>query len=172
MDSVMTAPTHHAVRTGAVVLPADGLLGVQAPDGSLMLRDRLGLGIVEKVAATGKVRVRWLDAELDAWMDLADLHFAGEQTHVITVHQCDGHGSTTRLRHQIVETESLEYNWTVEFRPHHILRVIRADGPTWTFQVFPDIRSIHTSWAEPPEDADAEALTAAELALGWTWTEI
>ena len=43
-----------------------------------------------------QVFVRWMDAEIDAWMDLADLHPAGEQTHVITVYQCNGHGSAIR----------------------------------------------------------------------------
>jgi hypothetical protein len=160
------------LRPGMVVALNEEFIGLPAPGDTFVQAEALGPGIVEKVAPNGQVRVRWMDAELDTWLDPADLRPQGPHTHLITVYECDGHGCNTRLRHQLVTTESLEYNWTVELRPDDRVRVIRADGATWTFHVFPDIRCIHTFWPQPPEDADAEALTVAELALGWTWTEI
>jgi hypothetical protein len=168
-----TAPTvRPALQPGMVVALNEEFLGLPAPGDTFVPVAGLGPGIVEKVARSGQVRVRWMDAELDTWMDPAELCPRPPHTHLITVYECDGRGTNTRLRHQLVETESLEYNWTVEFRPDHVVRVIRAGGAAWTFHIFPDIRGIHTSWPHPPEDADAEALTVAELALGWTWTEI
>jgi hypothetical protein len=172
MVSVLTPMTRRALQPGEVVIPAEGITGVQTPDGRLILRHRLGPGIVEKVAPTGQVRVRWMDAEFDIWMDPVAVEPAGAHTHMITVYQCDGRGSAVRLGHHVITAERLEYNWTVELRPDNLIRMIRADGHSWTFYAFCDTRCICTPWPQPSEDTDGEALAAAELAVGWSWTQI
>jgi hypothetical protein len=152
-------------RLGTVVEPAGDLGGVQAPDGAIVSRDRLGPGVVEKSSPDGQVRVRWMAAEFDAWMDPEDLRSRGDHAHVISVYRCNGQGHNTLLRHKVVEKAGLDYNWTVELRPKRILRAVRYDGPAWTFQISMFGKNVQPLWPQPPEDEDAEALAAAELAI-------
>ncbi len=151
-------------RPGLVVTLTDDVMGVRAPNDGLVPGPDLGPGLVEKIAPDGRVRVRWMDAEFDAWMDPADLRSRGEYAHLISVYQCDGRGNSTLQRRAVVETAGLAYNWTIELRPDHIVRAVRGDGAAWTFRWFPDIQLLSTVWPQPPEDADAEAVTAVELA--------
>jgi hypothetical protein len=158
----LTGSTFHP---GRVVVPADDLVGVQAEDGRLVPLEALGPGLVEQVAPDGRVGVRWLTAEFVAWMDPTDLCASGDDAHLISVYQCDGHGSRILQRRTVVEAAGLAYNWTIERRPRHIVRAVRSDGLAWTFRWSPLWKVLTADWSEPPEDADAEALTAAELAV-------
>jgi hypothetical protein len=150
---------------GTVVEPAGDLGGVQSPDGDLVALERLGPGVVEKSSPDGQVRVRWMAAEFDAWMDPQDLNSRGDHAHLISVYKCDGKGHNTLLRHKVVEKAGLEYNWTVEMRPKRIVRTIRNDGSAWTFEVSMFGKNVKPLWPQPPEDEDAEAIAAAELAI-------
>jgi hypothetical protein len=152
-------------RRGTVVEPAGDLGGVQTPDGGMVPRDRLGPGIVEKLSPDGQVRVRWMVAEFDSWMDPEDLTSRGEHAHVLSIYRCDGRGHNTLLRHKVVEKAGFDYNWTVELRPKRIVRVLRTDGATWTFRISLYFKRIETFWPQPPEDDDAEAVAVAELAI-------
>jgi len=66
-----------------------------------------------------------------------------------------------------VDTRSgLEHNWVVELLPYDVVRSVRDDGLAWTFdwyRVFHKLHPKHTYYVPPNEDADAEALAAAEL---------
>jgi hypothetical protein len=170
MPDLLLQQTKPALAGGTVVTPVDQLLGVWAPHGGLVLPATLGPGVVEKVAADGRVRVHWLEAEVDAWMDPADLRPYAAGTHVISVYHCDGQGHYTRLRHRLVGGGiGCTANWIVELRPDAVVRVVRADGAAWTFRLttHPSTERIITRWpGQPPEDDDAEALTVAELAVG------
>lgn len=169
MPDVMLQKAPPALASGTIVTPVDHLLGVWAPHGGLVLPERLGPGVVEKIAPDGRVRVHWLEAEVDAWLDPAELQPYAPGTHVISVYRCDGQGHNTRLRHRLVDGGiGCNANWTVELRPDAIVRVVRADGAAWTFRqtTHPVLEQIITRWPnQPPEDDDAEALTVAELAV-------
>jgi hypothetical protein len=158
------------LKRGMVVKPAADLIGIPSPHRNLVLPEHLGPGVVEKTAADGRVRVHWLDAELDAWMNPADLEAYAEGTRVITVYQCNGRGTYTRLRHRLVDGGiGIAYNWVVELRPGDVIRLVRDDGSAWTFHLktHPMLDRIVTRWPDqPPEDDDAEAFTVAELAIG------
>ena len=151
---------------GVVVSPADDLMGVQSPDGALVPCERLGPGVVEQIGSDERVLVRWWGVGLDTWMEPHDLRALGPHAHLITVHRCDGRGNSKLLRHKVITTGGFQHNWTVELRPKNVMRVLRADGLAWTFSLNPIFRRVNTvSWSQPPGDDDAEALTAAELAL-------
>src|SRR5438270_14087961 len=98
-------------------------------------------------------------------MEAQDLHSLGEHAHVISIYRCDGRGHNALLRHKVIEKAGFDHNWTVELRPNRIVRVIRTDGSTWTFQKNSYFRRIDPLWPQPPEDEDAEAMAAAELAI-------
>jgi hypothetical protein len=53
----------------------------------------------------------------------------------------------------------------VELRPENVLRAVRDDGAAWTFRLNTALHCINSLWPQPPEDADAEALAATELAV-------
>ncbi|MFL5732570.1 MAG: hypothetical protein ACJ78Q_05155 [Chloroflexia bacterium] len=152
-------------RYGTVVEPTSDLGGVQGPDGEMTARERLGPGVIEKVSPEGQVRVRWMDAEFDAWMEPQDLRPLGDHAHLISIYKCDGKGNNTLMRHKIVERAGLDYNWTVELRPHRIIRTVRTDGSAWTFKTSIFGKQVNPLWTQPPEDEDAEAMAAAELAI-------
>jgi hypothetical protein len=155
-------PIGQPLRPGLVVAPAAAIAGVLTPDGSMVPREALGPGVVEKFTPDGRVRVRWMDAEFDAWMDPADLRPRGAYAHVISVYQCDGRGHNILQRRHVVDKEGFSYNWMIELRPNDVVRAVRSDGAAWTFRWHPDISFIDTAWPQPPEDPDAEALTAVE----------
>jgi hypothetical protein len=157
--------TEQLFRFGTVVEPTSDLGGVQAPDGEMTARERLGPGVIEKVSPDGQVRVRWMAAEFDTWMEPQDLRSLGDHAHVISVYKCDGKGNNSLVRHKVVQRAGLDYNWTVELRPSRILRTIRADGSAWTFKVSMFGKQVNPFWPQPPEDEDAEAMAAAELAI-------
>jgi hypothetical protein len=171
MTIMEKAKVARPLTPGMVVTPVDALLGVWTPVvGGLVRPEALGPGLVEKVAPDGRVRVRWLDAEVDAWMDPEELLASEAGTHVISVYHCDGRGHYTRLRHRLVDGGiGCNHNWSVELRPENIVRVVRDDGAAWTFRLHshPGLERIASIWPEqPPEDDDAEAITVAELGIG------
>jgi hypothetical protein len=74
---------------------------------------------------------------------------------------CDARGHRTLLRQRVA---LLQHHWTIEVRPENVVRAERSDGLSWTFTVNPITHGVMASWIYPPEDDDAEALTAAEMA--------
>jgi hypothetical protein len=158
-----------ALQRGMVVKPVAGLIGVPAPHGTLVFPERLGPGIIEKIAPNGRVRVRWLDAELDAWMDPEEVQPHSGGTHIISVYHADGEGHYTRLHHHLIDGGlGCAHNWWVELRPYNIIRTVRDDGSAWTFRLntHPSVDRVSTIWPEqPPDDDAAEALMVADLAV-------
>jgi len=169
MTTLEKTKTTQPLTRGTVVTPVDELLGVWSHAGGLVPPETLGPGLVERVAPDGRVRVRWLDAEVDSWLDPDELKPYPAGTHVISVYHCDGHGHYARLRHRLVDGGiGCSHNWTVELRPDHIVRVVRDDGSAWTFRLnaHPGLERFAPIWSQqPPEDDDAEALTVADLAV-------
>ncbi|HMA34853.1 MAG TPA: hypothetical protein VKY74_10280 [Chloroflexia bacterium] len=148
---------------GDVVVLADDLVGVQAPDGALVPPERLGPGLVQHAPGpTGEIAVHWLDANLDTWLPPADLQLLGGGRRLVTVCRCDEQGRQTFLRRRVVP---LNHHWTVALLPRGVIRVVRDDGPSWTFTFNTLTRQVDPPWDEAPTDDAAEALVAADLAL-------
>src|SRR5689334_11471035 len=103
MDDANATGTKQLFRYGTVVEPVGDLGGVQGPDGEMTARERLGPGVIEKVSPEGQVRVRWMAAEFDAWMEPQDLRSLGEHAHLISIYKCDGRGNSNLVRHKIIE---------------------------------------------------------------------
>lgn len=164
MNSIASYIRETDINVGEVVMLADDLLGVPAPGGELIPAEKLGPGVVEQLTPDGAICVRWLDAGITCCIDYADLRPLGGQAHVITMMKCDRRGTCTLARRKIAERLGLQHNWTVEMRDRNIVRVLRDDGLTWTFTRNPIFNTISIDWPQPPEDDDAEALIAAELA--------
>jgi hypothetical protein len=151
---------------GMVVAPAEDLMGVQSPEGQLVACEELGPGIVEQIDPQGLVRVRWMAAGFDAWMERADLASKGPDSRVVTVRQYGNQGKCKLARHMVSDNSGLRYNWTVEVRPGNVVRVVRSDGAAWTFWRIPFLNRIRCEeWSAPPEDDDAEAIAVAELGV-------
>jgi hypothetical protein len=169
MDDRHISATASGFARNTLVAPARELGGVQSPRGDLVPVEKLGAGIVEEVeeeAEGGRVRVHWTDAGFDAWMESQELQVVGSNARILTVNQYDKHGQSKLLRRKVVVSGAFAYSWTVEIRPSNVVRAVRADGSVWTFTYVPLFRRLQTpDWSVPPEDDDAEALTAAELAM-------
>ncbi len=166
MSNLLSSEARVSFRRNAVVAPGDDLMGVQAPDGSLIPCERLGPGLVEEVSPEGKICVRWVAADFEAWLEPQDLRFLGDHAHLIVVNRCDGSGKTRLVRHMVITGSGFDNNWTIELRPKNVVRTIRSDGHAWTFTYNPIFRRLGTTgWTYPPDDDDAEAFTAAELSL-------
>jgi hypothetical protein len=158
-----------AVRVGSLVQADSSLAEIQTLGGSLVNTDTLGPGVVSEVEPTGAVKVHWVRADLDTWVQSQDLLQLGDNARLLTVRAFDRQGMGRTIRHQVVKGVGLRYNWTVEMRPRNILRVIRPDGLTWTFEwhpLFREAHPIHTLLADfcQLDDDQAEALTVAEIA--------
>ena len=157
------------VRIGSLVQADSSLAEIQTLGGSLVNTDTLGPGVVSEVASTGAVKVHWVRADLDTWVQSQDLLQLGDNARLLTVRIFDRLGRAKTARHQVVNGIGLRYNWTVEMRPGNLLRAIRPDGQAWTFEWYPLFREahpIHTMLADfcQLNDDQAEALTVAELA--------
>lgn len=153
------------LRSGIVVEPAADLGGLQAPDGAMLAPETLGPGIVESLAHDGKVCVRWVGADLNTCLDPVDIRPLGPNAHLLTVKRRDKDGSVKLLRHKVVTSSGFNHNWTVELLPGSVVRVVRTDGSAWTFKHNRLFRRIDCWWPQPPDDDDAEALAAADIAL-------
>ena len=145
------------------------LAEIQTLGGRLVATDTLGPGVVKAVGPGDEVQVHWVSADLDCWVQMQDLLHFGENARLVTVRVFDrlGRGKTTR--HEVVRGAGLRYNWIVELRPRNIMRTMRQDGHTWTFEwypIFQQANPIHTLLAEYCQlnDDQAEALTVAEIA--------
>ena len=55
MGREIVAQNSAYLRRGTLVLPAPDLMGVQGPDGSLIVSERLGPGSVEQISPEGTV---------------------------------------------------------------------------------------------------------------------
>lgn len=158
--------TNLPLAPGSVVSCSEGFMGVQALSGEVVPCDRLGVGVVEGVDSEGRLRVRWPLTDLTSWVERDELKALGADARLLVVNECDSLGHTKKLRNKVLGSAGLRYNWRVELRPKGVIRVVRWDGQAWTFRKSPLFRHVLTpGWLEPPDDEDAEALTAAELSL-------
>lgn len=154
------------MNRGSVVACAGILHGVQSPAGDLVPCERLGPGLIEDIVSDGRIRVWWPTAGFSTLLDSDDIRSLGSDARLVIVHRYNRAGQSTLLRHKILGGVGLRHNWTVELRPGNVVRAQRWDGHAWTFTKNPIFMRISTpSWSAPPDDDDAEALTAAELSL-------
>ncbi len=165
-DSMNTQQGRQPINRGTVVGCARIIHGVQSPDGDLVPCERLGPGLVEGCVSDGRMRVWWTMAGFSSLLDPGDIQTLGLDARLVVVHKCGKDGQSKLLRHKIVSGVGFRHNWTVELRPGNVIRVQRWDGHAWTFTKNPIFMRITTpAWGAPPDDDDAEALTAAELSL-------
>jgi hypothetical protein len=150
-----------ALEPGQLVAPALEVASLQTVQGFMIACDRLGPGVVQDSDGTGRVRVRWSKAGVETWAERADLQPIDAGRRLVTIVLCDARGHRTLLRQRVA---LLQHHWTIEILPENVVRAERSDGPAWTFTLNPVTRGVIASWIYPPEDDDAEALTAAELA--------
>ena len=148
-----------------LVEPAGDLAGVQSPNGEQIPPERLGPGVVEEVAGDGSARVHWIKAGFDAWLEPGDLRSLGPNARLIEVYKRDEEGKTHLLRRRVFTTHGLQHNWTIELLPGNIIRTKCEDGASWTFKYNWVFERVEVWWPQPPDDDDAEALCAAELAV-------
>ncbi|HKP51792.1 MAG TPA: hypothetical protein VJ183_03980 [Chloroflexia bacterium] len=146
------------------------LLGVNTVEGALVPAERLGPGVVRQVDSAGHLLVHWAEADVDAWMDPADLQPLGSNARLVSITRLDPHDNKISTRHRVMTRSGLgiEHNWTVELRARNIVRAIRSDGCAWTFDWNPILERMsirHNVDFPPPRTDDAEALTVAELAV-------
>jgi len=153
------------LRRGEVVSLGADQMGVQAPKGGLVPPEKLGPGLVEQVTEEGYVLVHWLDADVTSYMQPDELRLLGEGAHLLVIKRCDGRGECSLLRYRVSSKLGFTHNWIVEMRPANVVRVVRDDGHAWTFTKHTVFKTINVYWPQPPEDDDAEALTAAEMAI-------
>lgn len=155
-----------AFKAGSVVTPVESLAGVLATDGSMLAAETVGPGIIHTVSKERGVLVHWLDAHTDAWMLPDEVRSPGEHAHLVAFYHCDAHGNRTLVKRFVDAHAGLDHNWVIELLPQDVVRAVRDDGLAWTFEwyyIFHRLHPKHTLWSPPPEDADAEALAAAEL---------
>ncbi len=158
--------TRQLLNKGSVVACAGILHGVQSPEGDLIPCERLGPGIIEGSASDGRMLIRWTTAGFSSLLEPGDIRTLGLDARLVVIHKCDKDGQIKLLRHKVVTGVGFSHNWTVELRPGNVIRVQRWDGHAWTFTKNPIFMRITTpAWSAPPDDDDAEALTAAELSL-------
>ncbi len=154
-------PGDRPLEPGQLVAPALEVAGLQTVQGFMIASERLGPGIVQESDGTGKVLVRWSKAGVATWAERADLQPIDAGRRLVTIVLCDARGHRTLLRQRVA---LLQHHWTIEVRPENVVRAERSDGLAWTFTLNPVTRAVIASWIYPPDDDDAEALTAAELA--------
>lgn len=152
-------------KRGMVISPAPDLAGVQLDDGGMLSPDVLGPGIVEQFDMEGRVCVHWVKANISTCLDPTDVRPAGPDAHLVTVNKRGKHGEIKVTRHTVVAKIGLQSNWTVDLLPGNVIRVVRADGPAWTFGFNWILKRIDVWWPQPPDDDDAEALAVAEIAI-------
>lgn len=151
---------------GQVVMPLEDLAGIKSADGEMLAMDALGPGIVEAVDEGRGVQVHWLEARTSTWLDPQDLRSPGAHAHLVSFYHVDGRGNRALSRRLVDARSGLEHNWVVERLPGDVVRSVRDDGLAWTFdwyRVFRKLHPKHTHYVPLDEDADAEALAAAEL---------
>ncbi len=130
---------------------------------------RLGPGIVTGTREDGTVRVHWIEPDFDAWMEPADLRALAPGAPLVSIFRCEADGTRHPQRHERVAGRGLQHHWTIEFKPNDVVRAERSDGLAWTFDWHPIMRRLErhgTVGMAPTEDDEAEALTAAEAAVG------
>ena len=166
--TLMPASCRHLTQEAVVTLATEPL-SIHSPDADLPDSRRLGPGFVQASDACGHVRVHWMERDFDAWMDPADLAVLSVTGRLISVFHCTQVGQRLFERHKLVTDKGLQHNWIVERLPGDVVRTERSDGAAWTFNWWPVLRRmelIRTVDLMPPEDADAEALIVAEIAVG------
>jgi hypothetical protein len=152
-----------------VVTLATEPIVVHGPDAELPGSRRLGPGLVREMDDSGHALVHWIERDFDSWMDPADLAILSATGRLISIFRCHADGHRLFEGHKLVMSRGLQHNWMVELLPENVIRAERSDGAAWTFNWWPMLRRvdlIRTIDLIPLEDADAEALTVAELAVG------
>jgi hypothetical protein len=156
---------HHAemaLQPGVVVAPARDLAGVQAPDGTLLAPERLGLGLVQVCSPGGDVCVHWLDADLDLWVAGEELRVLGANRHVVSLWRRDQRGQRSLVGRRLA---ALQHDWTIELLPRRVIRVVQDTGLCWTFTFNTLTHEVDPPWTEASSDDAAEAIVAADLAM-------
>ncbi len=161
MDERQVQDTSVPLTCGALVILADDLVGVQAPDGTLIVAARLGPGLVQAHAADGTLSIHWLDADFTTPMVVADVHSLAADQRLVSVWRCGPQGRRKLLGRRLA---ALQHHWAVELRPHGLLRVLQAEGSCWTFRINSVTHEVDPPWIEAPTDDSAEALVAADVA--------
>lgn len=152
-------------RRGEAVKLTSELEGITTQNGILLSPDKLGPGLVEQVALDGTVCVHWLSADILGCLPPEDLLPLGKGGHIVKIMRYNAQGNSTLVGYKISVGLGFEHNWTVELRPRNVVRVLRDDGWKWTFERNPIYNTIKPSWPQPRDDGDAEALTAADIAI-------
>ena len=162
-----------AFYAGAVVKLAPGIASVQSSDGSLIARDDLGYGLVQRTESDGAVQVFWTNANIISLTDPQDLIALGPRAHLVTVYQRDKDGNRKFVTGKVFTGgEGLTWNWDVEVLPNKVIRTLRSDGSIWTFDWYEFFNEAHpegtllSGFTALQEDDHAEALAVAELAMG------
>ena len=151
---------------GVLVTLADEVMGVEAADGSMVHRERLGYGVVGEVTAEGCVEVRWLSAGISSWVEAGDLCRAGQDARLVEVRRYDAHGNRSAEAYRVESGLGFRYNWVVEILHTKVIRAMSSHGGAWSFEINWVFERVTASWNEPPDDDHAEALAAAELGFG------
>ena len=155
-------------KVGTLVLPEEDVAGIQNARGEHVPVESLGPGIVRSAAPDGTVRVHWSLAGFDSWETPDQLRTLGPQSHLITLMKLDKSGRFSLAKQKVVSDGNVEHNWLVEQWPDGLVRAVRPDGYTWTFEYKMyrnQLEFLHTMDLLPPEDEDAEALAAAEMVV-------
>jgi hypothetical protein len=155
-------------KVGTLVMPEDDVAGIQNPQGELVPVDRLGPGIVRALEPDGTLRVRWSIAGFDSWEALDQVRTLGPQSRLITLMKLGKSGRPNLAKQQVVSDGNVTHNWVVEQWPDGLVRALRPDGYTWTFEYKMyrnQLEFLHTMDLQPPEEDDAEALAAAEMVV-------
>lgn len=156
------------VAPGTLVEADGALLEVQSVEGDRVPCERLGTDIVEASGADGRLLVGWTKAGVKAWTSALDLHSLGTDARLVRVLKCDSRGNVRSTKEKVVRSAGLCHHWTVQIQARSIVRAVRADGLAWTFDLNPTFKRVEikgTCGCLSPEDDDAEALTAAEIAV-------
>jgi hypothetical protein len=167
MTSCLEEGTPSALERVTLVALANDLAGVQGPDGTLVPSERLGIGLVQAAGPRGDICVHWLDADIDAWVAADDVRPLGADKRIITVRRMDHPGRQPRVQRFLAV---LDHHWTVELLPDRVIRVVRADGPCWTFAFNTLTRQVDPPWHTELTDDAAEAIVASDLAMAQTDT--
>src|SRR4051812_46175345 len=99
---------------------------VQGLDGSTLPGGKVEAGIVREISDKGGVLVRWLPADIDAWMEPEELEPRDPGTHLIAIYKVDGDELRTFDRYMTAATAGLDHNWTIEHWPANVVRAIRS----------------------------------------------
>ena len=163
--------TSRALGQESVVVLKAQVAGLQGWDGGFVPREVLEIGAAREMASDGRVLVHWFPIDADIWADPEELEPTDPAARVVATYHVDGGGPRSLDKYTVVTAAGLVHNWAVEHWPRNVVRAIRPDGWTWTFDWYPSYERIYpigTLATVPTCDDDAEALTAAELSFKYS----